>query len=127
MLTNPRFSGGFVLVRPSSIKPVATFYLLPTRGRELGMGSVIALMPGLMQRARPVLALIPVFPAGLPHPGLDALLVCLATAVVIERRHPLTERALLFRGWPGSAMCPVRLTWHIGRRLPFSRMRPSPG
>lgn len=92
-----------------SIKPVATFYLLPTRGWELGMGSMIALMPGLMQRARPavvvlfwpalaVLALIPVFPTGLPHPGLDALLVCLATAVVIVRRHPLTERALLFRG-----------------------------
>lgn len=90
-------------------KPVATFYLLPTRGWELGVGSMVALTPGLMGRIRPllaalfwpavaVLALIPVFPTGLPHPGLDALLVCLATAVVIARRHPLLERALLSRG-----------------------------
>lgn len=90
------------------LKPIATFYLLPTRGWELGMGSMIALMPAAMQRARPlavaffwpalaVLALIPLFPTGLPHPGLDALLVCLATAVVIVRRHPLAERAAVFR------------------------------
>ena len=91
-----------------SFKPTATFYLLPTRGWELGVGSMIALMPGLMLRLQPVLAalfwpavavlaVIPVFPTGLPHPGLDALLVCLATAVVIARRHPLLERALVSR------------------------------
>jgi peptidoglycan/LPS O-acetylase OafA/YrhL len=90
-------------------KPIATFYLLPTRGWELGVGSMVALMPALMGRIRPllavlfwpavaVLAVIPVFPTGLPHPGPDALLVCLATAVVIARRHPLLERSLLSRG-----------------------------
>ena len=89
-------------------KPIATFYLLPTRRWELGVGSMVALMPALMGRIRPllavlfwpavaVLAVIPVFPTGLPHPGPDALLVCLATAVVIARRHPLLERSLLSR------------------------------
>ena len=89
-------------------KPIATFYLLPTRGWELGVGSMVALIPALMGRIRPllavlfwpavaVLAVIPVFPTGLPHPGPDALLVCLATAVVIARRHPLLGRSLLSR------------------------------
>jgi peptidoglycan/LPS O-acetylase OafA/YrhL len=119
-------------------KPIATFYLLPTRGWELGVGSMVALMPALMGRIRPllavlfwpavaVLAVIPVFPTGLPHPGPDALLVCLATAVVIARRHPLLERSLLSRASPASATCPTPSTWPTGRPSPFSRTRRSPG
>jgi len=88
-----------------AIKPVATFYLLPMRGWEMGLGSIIAIMPGPFERAKPavrllfwpalaLLLLIPVVPTGMPHPGLDALLVCVATAVVILRRHPLLDSAL---------------------------------
>lgn len=92
-----------------SFKPTATFYLLPTRGWELGSGSMIALMPGLMLRLQPVLAAL--FTAaggggaggdpGVPHrpaaPGARCAAGVLATAVVIARRHPLLERALVSR------------------------------
>lgn len=82
------------------IKPVATFYLLPTRAWELGLGSLAALAPVWVARwaamwrlafwpALGGLILVPIFPTGLPHPGVDALLVCVATLMVILRQHPL--------------------------------------
>ncbi len=80
-------------------KPVATFYLLPTRAWELGLGSLLAVLSvrDLERLQRPaallfwpalcVLLLVPLFPLGLHHPGVDAVLVCVATLVVIARRH----------------------------------------
>lgn len=87
-----------------SVKPVATFYMLPMRAWELGLGSLAAIAPVWVERARPflnfafwpslaVLCLLPVFPTGLPHPGIDALLVCSATMVVILRQHPVLNTA----------------------------------
>lgn len=80
-------------------KPEWTFYLLPTRAWELAIGSMIALgvFEGSFARftARllywpswALLIVVPAFPSGLPHPGLDALIVCFATAVIIIRKHP---------------------------------------
>lgn len=64
------------------IKPVATFYLLPTRAWELGLGSLAALAPVWVARwaamwrlafwpALGGLILVPIFPTGLPHPGVE--------------------------------------------------------
>lgn len=75
--------------------PGATFYLFPTRAWELGVGSLLALaaldqkrtVQALRYLALPAgtaLLLIPALPvAAKSHPELDALLVCLATAVII--------------------------------------------
>jgi len=98
---------GFCLVL-LTVKPVATFYLLPTRGWELGIGSLAAIMATELQRVRQffivlfwpavlMLVVIPVMPTGLPHPGLDAILVCMATVIVILRRHPLLETSRVSR------------------------------
>ncbi|WP_346288974.1 acyltransferase family protein [Zoogloea sp.] len=92
-----------------AVKPIATFYLLPTRAWELGLGSLAAIAPlrqtrwaGLFRAAFwpavALLVLLPVFPTGLPHPGVDALIVCCATVVVILRQHPLLESAWWSRG-----------------------------
>ncbi len=88
-------------------KPVATFYLLPTRAWELGVGSIGALLVAgagapvwrraaqrLFLPAVGALLLIPVFPIGIAHPGVDALVVCVATLVVILRAHPMPRPAL---------------------------------
>jgi peptidoglycan/LPS O-acetylase OafA/YrhL len=93
-----------------SVKPGATFYLLPTRAWELALGSlgVLALDGGrglwlarLFWPALAVLVMVPFFPTGGPHPGLDALIVCTATLIVILRRHPLLERSHPVRGLAG--------------------------
>lgn len=80
------------------IKPGATFYLLPTRAWELALGSLGVLvltdsglgrwMAKLFWPAIIALIGVPLFPTGAPHPGIDALIVCLATLIVILRRHP---------------------------------------
>lgn len=93
-------------------KPVATFYLLPTRAWELLIGSAGALIVrtdgGLLNRQigrslviramfYPSLAcvlLLGMFPVIGRHPGSSALLICLATLVVILRRHDGLEGAL---------------------------------
>ena len=96
----------FVLI---SYKPIATFYLLPTRAWELGLGSVLALMPRtsaglgvwgqrLFWPAMGVLLLVPLFPLPGPHPGWNAALVCVATVIVIARRHPDAGQSALVRG-----------------------------
>ncbi len=79
-------------------KPSATFYLLPTRGWELALGSVGALLPakamldkrlsGLVWPAALLLLVIPAFPTGVLQPWGDAAIVCVATLVVILGRHP---------------------------------------
>ena len=90
-------------------KPIATFYLLPTRAWELGLGSILALMPrnsagpGVWSRwlfwpATSALLLVPLFPLPGSHPGLNAALVCLATVIVIARRHPDAGQSALVRG-----------------------------
>lgn len=73
--------------------PSAAFYLLPTRFWEMAIGSVGALLPAhhvlasrlslLRLPALTVLLVIPLFPIGSPHPGLDAALVCAATLAVL--------------------------------------------
>ncbi len=82
-----------------AVKPGATFYLLPTRAWELALGSLgILVLEGspyqlwlgrLFWPAFVTLLVLPFYPTGLPHPGLDALLVCCATLVVLLRRHPV--------------------------------------
>lgn len=88
--------------------PTGTFYLLPTRAWELLLGAAGALwFPGapsgaastarrvagnaslVLLVALPLVALDPV------HPRLDAVLVCLATLVLIRARPALLERGLL--------------------------------
>lgn len=93
-----------------TIKPIATFYLLPMRGWELGIGSLAAILASHVHRARSVwvalfwpaismLVLVPLLPTGLPHPGTDALLVCLATVIVILRRHPILDTLWVSRAF----------------------------
>lgn len=96
-------AGGFV-------KPIATFYLLPTRAWELLLGSVGALwvlsppndqyqivsrmvrllfVPALL-----CLLVVPFFAVSGNHPGLIAVLVCVATLIVILRNSPKLNAAL---------------------------------
>lgn len=80
-------------------KPVATFYLLPTRAWELAVGSIGALISNdsRLHRLARVLSLpalfalvaIPSLPISGNHPGWDAIVVCLATLIVILRNHSL--------------------------------------
>jgi peptidoglycan/LPS O-acetylase OafA/YrhL len=75
--------------------PSAAFYLLPTRAWELGLGTLGALGLGraghvlakLFWPALAALFVVPFFPFGGPHPGLDAAVVCVATLAVILRHH----------------------------------------
>ncbi|MBK7137378.1 MAG: acyltransferase [Rhodocyclales bacterium] len=89
------------------LKPGATFYLLPTRGWELAIGSLGALaldgskmglgLSRLFWPAILALFLIPVTPIGTHNPGIDALIVCIATLVVILRRHPAFNDGIFAR------------------------------
>lgn len=73
--------------------PDAAFYLLPARWWELALGSLGALLPihfhGLrvlsIARLPAVFTLVavPFFPSGMAHPGLDALIVCVSTLIII--------------------------------------------
>ncbi|HEY1042835.1 MAG TPA: acyltransferase family protein [Telluria sp.] len=91
------------------VKPVATFYLLPTRAWELLIGSLGALWTlrasanGQKPTAapgRPVLLLslaclllLPFFPLDGAHPGWNAFLVCAATLMVILCNSPWLNAA----------------------------------
>jgi peptidoglycan/LPS O-acetylase OafA/YrhL len=88
--------------------PEAAFYLLPARAWELAIGSVATLaalegtrVAGLMHRlfwpAVAVLLVIPVWPVGTPEPGLNAVLVCCATVVLIVGRHRALNQGLVPR------------------------------
>lgn len=83
-------------------KPQIAFYFFPTRAWELAIGSLGALIAQRAWVERPArllfwpaiaaLIILPIFPIGGLHPGIDAALACLATLVVILRRHPLSDR-----------------------------------
>lgn len=90
-----------------SSKPGAVFYLLPTRAWELGIGSLAALIPlGRLNSAvikwlfwpalLSILALPTIVPPG-HHPGIAAVVVCTATAIIVLRRHPLLNDGALVR------------------------------
>lgn len=75
-------------------KPGATFYLLPTRAWEMGVGTVAALLasrlpPGSARfkfvgwLAVVGMLVLSVRPISKSHPGIDALLCCLFTAVIL--------------------------------------------
>lgn len=89
-------------------KAAATFYLLPTRGWELTIGSVGALvvvgerlnhvLKIMFWPALVVLLVSPFVHVGSYHPGPGALLICLATLVLIMRKHPLLFKGAAMRG-----------------------------
>jgi peptidoglycan/LPS O-acetylase OafA/YrhL len=87
----------------------AVFYLLPTRAWELGIGSYAALLsikngspPQWLRLAfwPAVLCLsaLPFFPELGHHPGINALAVCLATMVIILRKHPALASSHVIHG-----------------------------
>ena len=97
-----------------AVKPIATFYLLPTRAWELLIGSAGALLvssPGSSRRiassyvvrallfpSLALLLLLGAVPIGDRHPGTGAVLICLATLFVILRRHEGFENSAITKG-----------------------------
>ncbi len=77
----------------ASKNPDFAFFFPHTRVWEIALGSFGALLPSHMiggrwlSRARlvavPILLFVPFFPFDFPHPGLNAILVCTATLVII--------------------------------------------
>lgn len=108
------FSSLLLCVVGGYFKPIATFYLLPTRCWELAIGSVGALIArnsGLYRLAKPLfipaliaLLALPFFPFGGNHPGIDAFIICLATFIVILCHHPRLNCGPLAYGfaWVGN-------------------------
>jgi peptidoglycan/LPS O-acetylase OafA/YrhL len=101
-----------------SIKPVATFYLLPSRAWELLIGSAGALF--VLRRSVEeigssfvvrnsffacliLLLVLPMFPLASRFPGMGAVLICFATVVVILRHHDRLENARITKllAWVG--------------------------
>lgn len=86
----------------------AAFYLLPTRAWELLIGSIASMLVSndyvkrcCLKLALPAFAILlatPFVNSNLPHPGIDALVVCFATAVVLIANHRLLniEGRMLF-------------------------------
>jgi len=86
----------------ASWRPVAAFYLLPTRAWELGLGSIGALSAGRFERPAALLywpALVALFavtvvPIGGAHPGPSAAVICVSTLlVVLARREGVANSA----------------------------------
>lgn len=83
-------------------KPAATFYLLPTRGWELTIGSIGAivvvgarlhkLLNIVFWPALVGVLVLPFIKLETDHPGVSALLICLATLVLILRKHPILSK-----------------------------------
>lgn len=101
------------------IKPVAAFYLLPTRAWEMLIGSLgaVLMLPSQSAALRSIavrtakfllvpallgLLVLPVHPLGGKHPGLDAFLVCWSTLVVI-----LSNSVLVNQSWPARGLAKV--------------------
>lgn len=90
-----------------------TFYLLWTRVWEFVVGSfgAFALSGGRLERclqvafwpALGVLLLLPMVNMAHFHPGPDAFLICIATLIIILRKHPVLFRGRLVKGlaWTG--------------------------
>lgn len=95
-------------------EPAATFYLLPTRAWELLLGSALAAMtlrggaPGawrnvevLASRLAPALSLLTLWAVWVGfaevHPGIDAVVVCSATAALIAARPAWANRGVAAR------------------------------
>jgi peptidoglycan/LPS O-acetylase OafA/YrhL len=88
--------------------PELAFYMLPTRGWEMALGSFGALVAGtpaavtwskrLFWPAGAALLIVPFAQIARIHPGPDALLLCTATLVVILRNHESAFASQPFRG-----------------------------
>lgn len=87
----------------------AAFYWLPTRAWELAIGSAGTLMVLNGKYAKKalsyllwpsVLALVwvPIFPIGYYHPGKSAIIVCLATLVILLNRNKVLNTSPVTRG-----------------------------
>ena len=98
------------------LAPPDAFFLTPFRVWELAIGSLGALAldqtaaePGsvserivrtLFWPSVAALFLVPAFPSDpLRHPGIDALIVCVATLIVILRRHPGFSASIPVKGF----------------------------
>ena len=91
---------GFGLFWRSSV----AFYFFPTRAWEMGLGSLGAFVmarsdvqsvaKSLFWPSVAALIILPIFPVGGLHPGIDAVLACVATLVVILRNHPVLQGVL---------------------------------
>ncbi|MBN9787543.1 acyltransferase [Pseudonocardia sp. TMWB2A] len=93
-------------------KPQVAFYAFPTRAWELGVGSLGAFIVArqdvrnwakwLFWPSLVALLVLPVYPVGGSHPGIDALIACFATLIVILRSHPaLNGAAVKPLAWVG--------------------------
>ncbi|MGE0350259.1 acyltransferase family protein [Hydrogenophaga sp.] len=93
-------------------KPSATFYLLPTRAWELGIGSILAIYSARIKfestalreiaAASGILLLsLPFFfySKSMPFPGWTALAPCLGAAILIALGHGNPVRTLSFMQW----------------------------
>lgn len=84
--------------------PSVAFYFFPTRAWEMGLGSLGAFVmtrsdvqsvaKTLFWPSVVALIILPIFPVGGLHPGIDAVLACVATLIVILRKHPVLQGAL---------------------------------
>lgn len=92
-------AGCFLLIEKY---PEKTFYYLPTRAWELGFGCFGALYANnktfkllskkLIIPAFLALLLLPIFPLSDIHPSIDALLVCMATLLIIQSRPRVLDK-----------------------------------
>ena len=95
------------------LQPTDAFYFIPTRAWELSIGSLATFMVATVkssQRVRSILSIlfwpsvltiivIPIIPLGklypfypgMAHPGIDALLVCIATTLILLRRYEFSD------------------------------------
>lgn len=102
----------------------ATFYLMPTRAWQLAIGSLSAIAFNNEQARRftfpliiPAWACLIAVPAfapgsfyGMLHPGLDAIVVCLSTAVVLIARASVGSNPLIrLLVWVGDVSYPLYL------------------
>ena len=104
----------FVCLVVLPFKAGAVFYLLPTRAWEMGIGSVLAIwsihcaqplarLSTLNFVALLVLGWLWFWPFSRAHPGLDALLACLATAMLLAQPLSLLSSGVAARtlAWVG--------------------------
>lgn len=95
------------------IKPSATFYLLPTRAWELGMGSLLAIywrhakkLPNSFREPLSILGIglivIPIllYSKSMIFPGLLALAPCMGAMIIIAIGANGSTHALAFLQWP---------------------------